>query len=164
MSPDQEMITRKEALKQIKLATRRTALLYHHFAQTLIEELGRPKAVEVITKAIKAYGDHIGRAAQEKALAKGHSLTPENFESDLPDLAWEGEAVTVEGEKRHRVHHCPLAAEWLNLGQAEVARLYCWVDQAKMEAFNPEYTYVHLKNLLDGDECCELAVRKKERI
>jgi nitroreductase len=68
--------------------------------------------------------------------------------------------VKVEGEERVRVYHCPLAAEWLLWGDPALARLYCGVDQAKIKAFNPEYEYVHVRNILDGDPYCELAVRK----
>ena len=40
-----------------------------------------------------------------------------------------------------------------------MARQYCFVDQAKMHAFNPDYEYIHIKNLLDGDPYCEIVVR-----
>ena len=73
--------------------------------------------------------------------------------------AWEAEEVIVGDENRTRIHHCPLARVWQELGNPRHARFYCFVDQAKMSAFNPGYTYVHLKNLLDGDPYCELAVR-----
>jgi nitroreductase len=90
-------------------------------------------------------------------------LTPENFESDLPDEAWRTEGVYVDGEERVRVHECPLASEWMEWGNPETARLYCGVDQAKMKGFNPEYEYVHVKNILDGDPYCELAIRPTKK-
>lgn len=164
MTNKEEMISKKDALNQISLALRRTALIYHHFAETLVEELGEEKGKELIRKAIYAYGDRIGKEARKKAQKKGLHLTPENFENDLPELAWKEEMVVVEGEERVRVHHCPLAAEWLEWGDPNKGRLYCFVDQAKMHGFNPDYEYVHIKNVLDGDPYCELAVRpvKKE--
>lgn len=42
-----------------------------------------------------------------------------------------------------------------------MGRIYCFVDQAKYEAYNPGLECVHVKNVLDGDPYCELAVRKK---
>ena len=155
--------SKEEVLKQILLATRRTALLYHHMSKTLIEELGEDRGKALITSIIKRYGTQIGREAAEKARDKNLALTPENFEGDLPADAWDTEAVYVEGEERIRVHVCPLASEWLEWGDPSTARLYCFVDQAKMEGYNPEYEYVHIKNLLDGDPYCELAVRKTGR-
>jgi hypothetical protein len=58
---------------------------------------------------------------------------------------------------------CPLAKTWQALGtERELARLYCWVDQAKIDAYcGQEYECVHLHNVLDGDSCCEVVVRPK---
>jgi hypothetical protein len=130
----------------------------------LVDELGEEQGMELIRKTIDAYGDYVGKEARRRAEDKGLPLTPNNFENDLPWLAWDGEEVEVDGEKRVRVHHCPLAAEWLEWGDPKKARIYCFVDQAKMHGFNPEFEYIHIKNVLDGDPYCELAVRpvKKE--
>ncbi len=155
-------LSKTEALIQVNKALRRAALIYHHFAETLIRELGEKKGMEMIRKAVDAYGNQVGAEARKKATGKGLSLTPDHFESDLPDIAWQTEEVLVDGERRERVSHCPLAAEWLEWGDRQKARSYCFVDQAKMKAFNPDYEYVHIKNLLDGDPYCELAVRRAE--
>ena len=159
MKKKEEVISKEEALKQIRLGLRRTALLYHHFARTLVEELGEERGRALIRKAVDAYGAHIGKDARRKADERGLSPTPENFENDLPMLAWRTECVVVEGEERMRVHQCPLAKEWLALGEGKRARPYCYLDQAKMQAFNPDYEYIHVKNILDGDPYCELVVR-----
>lgn len=159
MKEKEKTISMEEALNQIQLALRRTALLYHFFAKTLVDELGEECGKRLIRKAIDAYGNHIGNYAKRRAEACGLPVTPENFESDLPELAWETETVVVEGEERVRVHHCPLAKEWLELGASKRARLYCFVDQAKMRSFNPDYEYIHVKNILDGDPYCELVIR-----
>ena len=160
MSAQEEFISKTEAMTQIRLSIRRTALLYHYFAKTLIEAFGEKKGNELIEKAIEAYGSHIGEAAKHRALEKGRALTPRNFESDLPELAFNTQTVKVDDEERLRVYHCPLAEVWLDLGDRDSARLYCLVDQAKMKEFNPDYKYVHLKNILDGDPYCELVVRE----
>ena len=154
------MMQEKQTLGQLQAALRRAALLYHSFSKTLVEVYGKEKGEELIRKAIDEYGAFIGDEARKKAHEKGHPLTPENFPSDLPDIAWDVESVFVNGEERARVHHCPLAAEWLEWGDPQIARLYCFVDQAKMKAYNPDYEYIHLKNILDGDPYCELAIRK----
>jgi nitroreductase len=158
------VMNKNEALENIQRALRRGALIYHYFCEMLVEELGEERGKELIRKAVDAYGERIGREAQKKAQDKGLPLTPENFESDLPDDAWTTENVIVEGEERVRVHHCPLAAEWKAWGNPDIARLYCYVDQAKMKGFNPEYDYIHIKNLLEGDPYCELTIRKKKEI
>ena len=163
MKNRENMIPGDEALRQIQLALRRAALLYHFFAKTLTDELGESRGRELIRRAIDAYGDHIGREARCHVDERGLSPTPENFESDLPTLAWEMERVVVDGEERVRVQHCPLAEEWLTMGDPARGRLYCFVDQAKMRGFNPDYEYVHTRNVLDGDPYCELVVRPVKR-
>lgn len=160
MTPENEKIPRADALDQLNRALRRAALLYHYFAETLISELGENEGRRLILKAIDGYGSHIGRDARKRARDQGLAREPENFQDDLPMMAWEAEEIIVEGEKRTRIRHCPLAAVWKELGNPAHARLYCFVDQAKMSAFDPEHTCVHLKNVLDGDPHCELAVRR----
>lgn len=150
---------KKHGDRQIQLALRRTALLYHAFAETLVQEFGSRKGEDVLLKAVTAYGKRIGQEAKAKAEKKGLELTPGNFPSDLPESAWETEVVEVAGEERVRVHHCPLAAEWLEWSDPRLARYYCFVDQAKMSGYNPQFEYIHTRNLLDGDPYCELVVR-----
>ena len=156
----EETIPKEDVLRQIGLALRRIALIYHHFAKTLVDELGEERGMALIGKAVEAYGSQIGREARRKADTRSLAPTPVNLESDLPMFAWEMEEVSVDGEDRVRIHRCPLAEEWLRLGDKKRARLYCFVDQAKMRAFNPDYEYVHTKNVLDGDPYCELVVRQ----
>ncbi len=160
MNGSEEKITKREALDQIQAALHRVALLYHSFSKTLIEEYGKAKGEDLIRKAIDGYGASIGEEAKKKAQKKGLTPTPENFPSDLPDKAWNVEAVFINGEERARIHHCPLAVEWLEWSDPQIARLYCYVDQAKMRAYNPDYEYIHIKNVLDGDPYCELTIRK----
>jgi nitroreductase len=160
MNSTEEKISKQEGLSQIQAALRRAALLFHCFSKTLIQEYGKEKGEELVRKSIDQYGYFIGEEAREKAQKKGLSLTPENFPSDLPDVAWDTKTVVVNGEERARVYHCPLAAEWLEWSDPQMARLYCFVDQAKMKAYNPDYEYIHIKNILDGDPYCELIIRK----
>ncbi len=161
MVDEKETISKAEAYRQIRLGLRRLALLYRYFAETAIEHLGEDEGAEFMRRAISAYGEHIGREAKEKAIRKGLPLVPENFASDLPDMAWESETVKVEGEARVRIHRCPLAADWLDMGDFQLGRLYCSVDQAKMRAFNPDYEFIHFKKILEGDSFCEMTVRTK---
>ncbi len=64
----------------------------------------------------------------------------------------------IDGEERSV---CPLAAYWLDKGAADLGRLYCHVDQAKYTAFDPESECRHLKNVLDGDDGCQVVGKKK---
>ena len=162
MTDKKKSISEVEAFKQIKSMITRAALIHYAFTKTLIEELGEKKGKELARKAIKLYGEWVGKRVKEKTLAKGLPLIRENFQDDLPALGWaDREKVEVEGEKRSRTHTCHLAKVWQELGAPDLGRIYCFVDQAKYEAYNPELECVHTKNVLDGDPYCELAVRKK---
>jgi len=159
-----EMITKQEASEQVSSMARRAALIHYAFTKTLFDKLGKKKGTELARQAIKLYGEWVGKRVREKTLAKGLPLTRENFQDDLPALGWaEREIVEVEGEKRSRVFACPLARVWQELGTPELGRVYCFVDQSKYEAYNPELECVHTKNVLDGDSYCELAVRRKNK-
>jgi len=147
--------------ENIGRATRRTAMLYRHFAETLQNELGAEKAHELILKAIYAYGGQIGREARDKTLALGFKLTAENYQDDLPSVGWEKKEVVEDGEKRLLVSRCPLMKEWEGMDKA-LASLYCFVDQAKIQAYNPDLEYVHLSKLTEGDPCCTLVVREEK--
>lgn len=162
MGKEMDSAKHTKAGREAGLALRRLAVLFHAFSTTLVEELGDGQGRVLIEKAVEAYGGQVGAEAAERAKAQGKALTPENFEDDLPQGAWRTEPVVIDGEERVRVHRCPLAAEWMDWGDPALARLYCGVDQAKMLGFNPEYEYVHVKNMLDGDPYCELVMRRRE--
>ncbi len=159
----EESISRRDAEQQLKNMIKRTALLHYAFTQTLIEELGEEKGKALARKAIKRYGDFVGKQAKQSAEKKGLPNTRENFQDDLPALGWpHREKVEVDGEPRARVHGCYLAEAWKEWGVPQIGRIYCYVDQAKYESFNPELQCVHVKNVLEGDSFCEIAVRKKK--
>jgi nitrate reductase cytochrome c-type subunit len=160
---EKEMVSKEVASRQVLSMVNRLALLHHAFTKTLIAELGEKKGKEVILKAIRLYGEKVGKSVREKTLAKGLKLLRENYQEDLPLFGWSIQGVEVEGEPRARVLECHLAKAWKDLGAPELGRLYCYMDQAKYEAYNPELECVHVKNVLDGDAYCELAVRVKKK-
>ena len=163
MAEKKEMITREEAFQQVKSMITRAALIHYAFTKTLVDELGEKKGKALAKKAIELYGREVGKRVKNRTLARGLPLTRDNFQDDLPDLGWaEREKVEVEGEKRSRVYTCHLAEVWQELGVPELGRLYCFVDQAKYQAYNPKLQCVHVKNVLDGDPYCELAIRPKK--
>jgi predicted hydrocarbon binding protein len=163
MQAKKETISREEASRQVKSMITRAALIHYAFTKTLIDELGKKKGKALAKKAIELYGKEVGKRVKERTLARSLPLTRENFQDDLPGLGWaEREKVEVEGEKRSRVYTCHLARVWQELGVPELGRIYCFVDQAKYEAFNPQLQCVHIKNVLDGDPYCELVVRPKK--
>jgi hypothetical protein len=159
----EKMLTEKECTEEVCRMARRTALLYYYFGSTLIQDLGEEEGKRLIAKAIWAYGEHCGRTIRDAVEEMGLPLTQENFDKipDLPGYGWENSQVTSpDGEVHAIANYCPLAAIWMQLGPEaqKLGRLYCFVDQAKQHAYNPEEKFVHVKNLLDNDPYCEFKV------
>jgi hypothetical protein len=162
----EEKILKAEAAEQVLSMCRRLAQLYIAFARTLVEELGREKGKSLIREAIFRYGQEIGKKIRERVEAEGQPLTMENFRkfSDLPSLAFSPHSFDTEGGRVARIDHCVLASVWKELGEEELGRLYCYMDQAKMEAYNPDFEYIHLKNCLDSDiSYCDTTIQKKKK-
>jgi hypothetical protein len=161
-----QTVSQEEAVDNVRLMARRTALMYYYFARTLVDEFGEEEGKRLIAKAIWAYGEHCGRAVREALQAMGLPPTLQNFNKvpDLPRLGWETATVTLaNGEERPIATFCPLAAIWKELHAEELGRIYCTVDQAKYHAYNPAYEFTHTKNVLDGDGYCEfLAATRPE--
>jgi hypothetical protein len=164
MTEQNEKITVQECTEEIKLMARRTALLHYYFSRAIVDRLGAEEGKALIKEAIWAYGRHCGQAVREGVEAMGLPLTDENFGKvrDLPRYGWETDSLTLaDGEVRPIATFCPIAAALKELGPdaEELGRLYCYVDQGKYEAYNPDMEFIHAKNLLDGDAYCEFLIQ-----
>jgi hypothetical protein len=161
ITPKSEMVSREEAVHAVEQMTRRAALLYVAFARALVDELGEEHGREVIRQAIWQYGAYIGAATHRAVEAQGLEPTPENFAagSDLPPLGFQTETIVVEGETRSRIYNCVFARTFQEHDLGDLGCLYCQVDPAKMQAYNPSATIIHTRSALRGDDFCELATR-----
>lgn len=161
MTDERATISVEEARAGIADITKRVALLHMAYARTLVDELGEERGKELIRKAIWEYGTKIGERTRKRVISRGFEPTVENFDkgSDLPSLVFSSETVEVEGEPRLRSWGCELAKIWQEYGEDELGGLYCLVDPSKMQAYDPDWTMVHIKKIPAGDECCEFAIR-----
>ncbi len=164
MNGSNKTVSYDQCVKDVQRMARRTALLYHYFATTLVEHLGEERGKTLIAEAIRCYGEHVGRTVRQGVGAMGLPNDVENYAKypDLPSAGWEGTVAETEHGPRNRVLYCPLAAEWKELGSEELGRMYCYVDQAKYRAFNSRVKLIHACNLLDGDPYCEFDFRLEE--
>jgi len=151
----------EDAREQARRASLRLGLLHIYYAKTLVEELGEERGKQIILKAIKEYGRHIGEDGKNKACAKGLENEPANYDPGLPLYGMNDrmEKTEVNKEKVTRVYGCVMADIWKQLGENELGGLYCYVDPAQLMAFNPNYKMYHLKSIPGGDEYCEIAVK-----
>ena len=158
-----DKIPTEEALRQILVAVERIAMLHYHFANTLVAELGEERGRELIAKAIAAYGREVGERHRERIVEAGYEPSCEHYKAlpDLPTLAWtpEGMPKIKRGDRELQV--CPLAKYWIEKGAERLGRLYCYVDQAKYAAFDPDCECRHLQCVLDGDDSCKVVAKKR---
>jgi hypothetical protein len=161
-----QKITTEECAEEVRLMARRAALLHYYFSKAIVDKLGEEEGRELIKEAIWNYGDHCGKVVREGVEELGLPIMEENYSRvrDLPNYGWEAETVPAEdGEDHLVVTHCPLAATFQELGPEGVSlgRLYCHVDQAKYQAYDPTKTFVHARNVLDGDPYCQFEINPK---
>lgn len=149
------------------LMARRAALLYHHLAGAIVERLGEEEGHKLVKEAVWRYGRHCGEAVRRQVLESGRPLTADNFRTvpDLPSRGWRSETVaSPDGAEEHHAVLCPLARTWQETGtDPRLARLYCFVDQSKIEGYNAEDLECgHLHNVLDGDDYCEIVIQPRQ--
>ena len=145
-----KMISEKDCATQVRQVGNQVGLLFYHFAKTLVNELGDEEGKRLILETIRSYGSERGKAIREKVENAGLELTMENFAkfSDLPASGWEH---TDEGTS-----YCCYAEAWMDRGVEDLGKLYCKVDFALIEAFNPEIRAKRVGSILDGDPCCKV--------
>jgi hypothetical protein len=145
-----DMIFETDCAKQVRKVGNQVGLLFYHFAKTLVNELGEVEGKRLILEAVHSYGTERGTAIREKVENAGLELTMENFVkfSDLPSSGWE---YSDEGTT-----YCCYAEAWMDRGVEDLCRLYCEVDFALVEAFNPKIRAKRVSSILDGDPCCKL--------
>lgn len=161
MIGEKDKIPYEVARDAVRTVAKRIALLHMCYARTLVHEFGQDKGTDLIKEAIWAYGTLIGEQTRARVENLDLAATPENFGqgSDLSPIGFEDHKVTVKGEQRSRSINCVLAEVWQEYGEEELGKLYCLVDPAKMHAYNPDWTMEHTLRILNGDPCCEIAVR-----
>jgi hypothetical protein len=162
-----QKITTTECAEEIRLMARRAALLHYYFSKVIIDKLGEAEGEALIKEAIWNYGSHVGKSVRGGVEALGLPVTDENYSQvrDLPKYGWDSETVTTEEvDDQEVVTHCPLAATFQELGPqgVKLGRLYCHVDQAKYQAYDPTKTFAHARNVLDGDPYCQFEIKPRE--
>jgi len=169
---EKERLTVDEAAHEVKLASRRIALLHLAFSRAAVRTLGEASGEKLITDAIKEYGTMIGTELRDAVMRQGLEATPDNYGAgnsrSLPRIGMHSgsETVSVGGEPRIRAYGCVMAEVWAEYGEEDLGRLYCYVDPAKFMAFNPAHTMAHVKARPSGDPFCEFCIREttaKER-
>jgi hypothetical protein len=148
MTGKEEVVSVKEATREVETAVTRVALLHLSFSKILVEELGEEKGKELVIRSILEYGKRVG----------------ERVKRGLPDLPKYG---VHGGFKDGRVYNCVLARTFREYGEQRLGCLYCYVDPAKRMAIDPMRKVIHTACAACGDDFCtfkEVSTTEKERV
>lgn len=162
---EEEMISKKFAIEQVRMACYHFANLHYWYLRTLWDDLGKEKGSELAAKAIRKFAKD--RAMRMRKLADEKGVKVENedypleelFPGDIPVLGWVKELGS---------YHCPFGAAWLDKrGQdpeaCEIGFFYCKAnDPIKLNTYSPNYIQVGSKyeglwdtHICCGDESCD---------
>ena len=155
------MISRKEAVTEVRKACKQFAMLYFNFVNTLVKRYGICDAKEIVQNTVFELALERSNAMRDKAQELGLDCTVEtmNKVTDIPFLGW---------DETMGKDHCPYAEQWNKYYDnypwfKEFALLYCDViDTTNYENFTRSVTQKITKNVLDGDNVCERVFIKKE--
>ena len=153
----------KEAVQRMSLFS---AQLYYHLTKEMVEDYGLDAAKETIKKAIRGFGLERGANIRENCFKSGVEPTIDNLHDhyDMPiEEGWSPHSHHTEGVKIEKekdvvsegcTESCIFADYWISKNWSEVGYLYCAVDNAIREAYNPNILYEPEKNILLGDDSC----------
>jgi len=142
------------------------ALLFGHMAKATVERFGE-EGRQAVTDGIMSFGRQRGRGIRDRVLAQGLPLTIENFYANH-DLAhvnagfemrlsigkgWNAEAL---------VTRCPFAEVWQEMQHPELGAIYCLVDEAMLEGYNPDLRLDRPTTILRGSSTCQFFWRAQE--
>lgn len=141
------------------------ARLYIHLAKEIEKQFGL-KGREAIRQGIKNFAYERGQEVREKTLKQGQPLTIKNFynnfDSPLADAGFKMTMKLREWDGEAEVNYCPFAEIWKEMGEEDLGKIYCEVDEAMLKGYNPSLELQRPENILDGHKKCVFYWRKKK--
>jgi hypothetical protein len=131
----EQTVPLEEAVREVKVAMSRVALLHLSFSRVLVDEFGEEKGKELIVGSVLEYGKRIVER------------TMRGFK-DLPSYGVVGRF------EDNRAYDCVLAEVFREYGEEDLGCLYCYVDGAKSMAADPAIKVVHKTCAACGDDYC----------
>ena len=136
-----------------------TAGSFYALAKEVVESLGEEEGKALIRRAIRKYGLAAGQKRRAQAESAGRPLDRQAYTGaggDVYSLSWE---FSAPGE----VSSCPIAAVWQQIGPEalELGYLFCEVDFAMAEGFNPELELQRPQCITKGDSVCKFVFAER---
>lgn len=143
MANKTKVVPLDEAIKEVKTAITRLALLHLSFANVLVEEFGDEKGSELVIKAILEYGQRINETVKRGG-------------SDLPKWGVYSGEIYQDEAGHFIVSGCNLAKVFKQFNELNLGRLYCYVDAARSMDSDPGKKLIHTTCEACGDDKCTL--------
>jgi predicted hydrocarbon binding protein len=124
------------------------------FARQMIEELGEPRALGILARALEKMQVKVGQDLAKKLGTNSLEALAEHIRSQA---AQRDNLQVVEVTDKLiacRITRCRSAEAFQQLGAPEICRLYCDSDYAYIRAFNPKMRMVRTKTIAAGDDYC----------
>jgi hypothetical protein len=142
------------------------ALLFGHMAKATVDRCGE-EGRQAVIDGIMSFGRQRGLGIRERVLAQGLPLTIENFyeNHDLAHVNAGFEMTLSIGKEWNAealVTRCPFAEVWQEMRQPELGSIYCLVDEAMLEGYNPDLQLVRPTTILRGHSNCQFIWRTQE--
>jgi len=142
------------------------ARLYYFMARKMVEKLGAEAGHEAIKEAVVEFGRFRGEKVREKVLAAGLPLTMDNEYKfhDLPigTTIWDAVSRKEGDRKVTEIFLCPFGQMWKNMGSDDIGILYCAVDYAIWEGYNPDIKYERHECIFEGDKTCIMSYKEPD--
>jgi hypothetical protein len=126
-----------------------------YFAKQLIEELGKEKALEILSRAFEKYTEsNIKKALEGVPLEKRFEEWGERMERNAQNQHWIRVETCMDKEIAVKVTSCAAHQIFSENGLTEVCQKYCDSDFATAKLIHPKARLILTKRLAYGDDHC----------
>ena len=152
---DKQTFTREETFDQVRTMARLFGLMFYHFSNLAVEEMGEEEGKKFIAEAVKRFGLERAEKVKEEVEKMGLEPVLENYGKvlDLPRIGWGGST---------RETFCPFAEVWIEKGAEDLCKLYCEVDYWKFVGYNPDIKVKRVRSVLEGDKDCKYEISQED--
>lgn len=143
-----------------------SAYMFYFLANKMLEKLGTEAGSEAVKEAITEFGRFRGEKVREKVLAAGLEPTMDNeyMFHDLPigSAIWDASSRMDGDVKVSEIRRCPFGNVWKEMKADHIGKLYCPIDYAIWEGYNPDIRYSCDRCIFDGDPTCVMSYQVKK--
>ena len=150
-----DVISKKDAVTEVRKACDQFSDLYFHVAKTLYLRFGEEETKAILEEAVASRAEERGKKLRETAEKLNLESTIENWYTitDIPFLGW---------DPSYGRFVCPFSESWVKRFDdypwfKDIASLYCDVNDTTVHEYYTGHreTQKITKNVLWGDDSCD---------